>query len=75
MKIEILMSPSCGCKPEAVMELVRGVTAVEAPDADIETVEVGSIERVLQLRFVGSPSIRVNGVDVDPYTPRAVSFG
>lgn len=64
LKIEFLYSPTTGRQPEAeeAMRLAIEATGVQA---DIEYVEVNGAEEARSLRFLGSPSIRVNGVDVE----------
>ncbi len=64
MKIEFLYSKSTGRSAEAE-EAVR--LALEATDPNIEVVytEVDGMEDAKDKRFLGSPSIRVNGIDVE----------
>ncbi len=41
----------------------------EGIDTDVEVVEVESEEQARQLRFIGSPTILLNGRDIDPPPP------
>jgi len=64
MKIEILVSSGCGHgakTQEAVADVVREV----APGTAVETVLVGAPEDAARLGFLGSPSVRVNGRDIE----------
>lgn len=74
MKIEILMSPGCGhgTKTQA---LVADVVRENAPGTEVETVLVGGLEDAERLAFLGSPSVRVNGLDIDPQPPGNVGLG
>jgi hypothetical protein len=64
-KIEFLFWEECPSHPEARrrLEEVMAEIGVEAP---VEEIEVCTDEDALRLRFPGSPTIRVDGVDVDP---------
>ena len=74
MKIEILMSPGCGngAKTQA---LVAEVLREHAPEAKAETILVTTLEDAERLGFLGSPSVRVDGKDVDPQAPANVGLG
>lgn len=74
MKIEILMSPGCGHGARA-LDLVRDVVGLIAPGVLVEPVVVATPERAAQCAFPGSPTVRVDGVDVDPEAPTSVGFG
>jgi hypothetical protein len=64
MKIDFLYSKATGRSAEAE-EAVR--LAIEATDPTIEVVytEVDGMEDARDKKFLGSPSIRVDGVDVE----------
>ena len=65
MNIEILFFKDCPNHAPAV-ELVRDVVGDLGLHANIAEIEVGGPDEASQHQFLGSPSIRVNGVDVDP---------
>jgi hypothetical protein len=62
--VELLYFSGCP-NVEAVRELVQRVAADEGITPDLRLVEV-TPEEVERLRFIGSPSVRVNGHDVEP---------
>ena len=62
MKVELLYWEGCPSYPEA-RELLDDV--LEA-SAEVEMREVSTQEEAERLRFPGSPTIRVDGVDIDP---------
>ena len=64
-KIEILFFAGCPNFRPAV-ELVERVVADLSIDAHIQTVEVDSADEAVRRRFLGSPSIHVNGQDIEP---------
>jgi hypothetical protein len=62
VKIELLYWEGCPSYPEA-RELLEDV--LEA-STEVEMREVSTQEEAEVLRFPGSPTIRVDGVDIDP---------
>jgi hypothetical protein len=44
-------------------------------DARVELKHVGSVEAAVRERFLGSPTLRVNGRDVDPTAGERTDFG
>ena len=63
MKIEVLYVPGCPSRSAAV-KLVEKVISTEGVEADIREVVVEDEEMARDLRFTGSPTIRINGEDV-----------
>lgn len=63
MKVEVLYVAGCPSHPAAV-KLVKDVLAAEDVAADIHEVLVQDEQMATQLRFPGSPTIRVDGRDV-----------
>lgn len=75
MKIEVLYSPDC---PYYVMalQLVHEVLAETGITAQVELVRVETEDDARRLKFIGSPTVRVNDVDVETYvTFAARDFG
>jgi hypothetical protein len=64
-KIEFFFWEDCPSHPQA-MERLKEVMAEVGVDAPIERIEVLTNEDAERLQFPGSPTIRVDGVDVDP---------
>jgi hypothetical protein len=64
-RVEILYFEGCpNHEPvRATVERIAGQLRVEP---EIELVEVANPETALELRFLGSPTVRVNGRDVEP---------
>ena len=65
MDIEFLYWEGCPSYPEA-RELLGEVLAERRSDARVEVREVKSQAEAEELRFPGSPTIRIDGRDVDP---------
>jgi len=73
MQIRILYLAGCPHLGPTI-ELVRRVTRTLAVDDRIEIVEVRSPIEAVALRFLGSPTVQVDGVDVVPEARSATSF-
>jgi hypothetical protein len=65
MKIEVLYVPGCPNYRPA-LERIQKVLESESLRADIERIPVSSEVAAKALEFPGSPTIRVNGTDVEP---------
>ncbi len=74
MMIQVLMSPGCGHGQRA-LELVEDVVRAHAPAAEIQAVTVATSEDAARLAFPGSPTIRVDGIDIEPQAPTNVGLG
>jgi hypothetical protein len=74
--VELLWFSDCSNHP-AARALLEEVIAELAPGTPVRDVDATDPATARRLRFAGSPTIRVDGVDVDPsyvdpgdYTPR-----
>jgi hypothetical protein len=65
MRIEVLHWEGCPSTPEA-LELLERVLAERGVEEPIELREVKTEGEAEELRFPGSPTIRIDGLDVDP---------
>ena len=63
--IEVLYFEGCP-NLEPTLELARGVAKELGVDAAVRKVEVHDHEEAERLHFLGSPSVRVQGVDIEP---------
>lgn len=75
-KVEILYFEGCPNHPLAV-ELARAAVAKLGLETqvDISEVEIDDIEKAQSTRFLGSPSIRVDGRDIEPGAETRSEFG
>lgn len=72
MKISLLYFDGCPSYEHALRNL-REVITEEGFDTSIELIHVASPEEAERLRFLGSPTIQIDGVDLEG--PEAVSKG
>jgi hypothetical protein len=73
VKVEILYVSECPSHPAAV-KLVKDVLAAECVATDIQEVLVRDERMAVELKFVGSPTIRINGRDVAGESQTAKNF-
>jgi hypothetical protein len=64
-RIEFLFFADCPSHEEA-LELLQSVLAAHEIEREIEVHEVSSDEEAARFDFPGSPTIRIDGRDVDP---------
>jgi hypothetical protein len=70
MKIEIFYFEGCpNYKPAS--ERLRAVIHQEGISADVNEIEVPNEAAAKEVGFLGSPTIRVNGVDIEPASRNA----
>lgn len=74
MKIEILYFSGCPHHAPAV-ERVREVLAQEGAAAEMVEIAVNDIAAAQRIGFLGSPTIRVDGQDVEPAARTERAFG
>ena len=74
MKIQVLYFEGCPNHLPTV-DLARHVVAELGLDAEVEEVEVTSGDDAARLRFLGSPTVLVNGVDIQPSARSRTDFG
>ena len=75
-RVELLWFADCP-NHEAARESVRAILDEVAPEAEFTDLDASDPTLAARLHFPGSPTVRVNGVDVEPgfadpgdYTPR-----
>jgi hypothetical protein len=57
---------------DLALERLREVMAEESITGEVEVIKVDTEDQACELRFVGSPTIRVDGQDIDP--PRDFTY-
>jgi hypothetical protein len=72
--IEILFFAGCP-NHEPTVELAREVLSELGLDPEIREIPVETAEQAERHRFVGSPSVRVNGKDIEPDARHRTDFG
>ena len=73
IKVQVLYSDGCLRTPLTI-ERVKEVSQRMAIQIDLTTVQINTFDEIMEWNFIGSPTVRVNGVDIDP-SARGDSFG
>ena len=68
MRVSFLFYEDCPSH-DLALERLREVLDEKGIDANVEVFKVESEEQAQELRFVGSPTILLNGQDIDPPPP------
>ena len=74
MKIEVLYIRGCP-NHELAVEQIRLAMCTEGVTAPVEEVEIQDSAMAQELSFFGSPSIRIDGLDVEPEARALMTFG
>lgn len=74
IKIECLFAPGCTSRDDTVA-LVEKVAGEQGLTADIREIVIVSPEEAAKSRFLGSPSLRINGRDIEPGANERSDFG
>lgn len=74
MTIEVLYVKGCPNHEPAVAQ-VRKALLIEGLEHAVDEIEITDSAMAQRLSFLGSPSVRVNGIDVEPGAREAKAFG
>jgi hypothetical protein len=74
LNVEVLYIKGCP-NHEPIARLVRNTLRQEGVPAEVLEIEVRTAEHAQAIGFLGSPSIRINGTDVEPETHTSRNFG
>ena len=72
--VKILYTEGCGNFLPTV-ELIKNIANEMDCFIDLETVKIESMDQAEDLKFLGSPTIQINGLDIDPSARDAHTFG
>lgn len=74
MQIEVLYFEDCPNHLPTV-ERIHAVLREEGCSADVREVLVPDVQTAQRVNFLGSPSVRVNGIDIEPAAAHRKDFG
>jgi hypothetical protein len=74
MKVEVLYFDGCP-NYGALLPRLRELLASAGAHPDIELVRVEDLDAAERERFLGSPTVRINGEDVEPGADERIDFG
>jgi hypothetical protein len=74
MKIEVLYIDGCPHFP-ATVEAVKGTLREFGLISPITEISVADRETAVSIGFLGSPTVRINGLDIEPSARQRTTFG
>ena len=74
MKVELLYFDGCPSY-ESLLPRLRELLASEGIGRDVELVRVETPDAAEEQRFLGSPTVRIDGEDVDPGAAERDAYG
>ena len=61
--------------PPPTVRLVKNVAEELNISVNIEMVAVGTQKQAEELRFLGSPTVQIGGIDIEPSARESLAFG
>ena len=74
MQVKVLYMEGCEATPPTV-ELIQDVAAGLGVSVSLERVLVETADQAAALRFLGSPTVQVDGQDIEPEARDSLDFG
>ena len=76
MKVEVrvLFSEGCDNTPPTI-DLIEQISSELGIEIDLKMVPVESQDQAQQWKFLGSPTVQFNGLDIEPSARAATAFG
>lgn len=74
MRVRVISLKQCDATPVTIT-LVLEMAAEMAVDIDFEHVEISTLEEARMYRHIGSPTVQVEGVDIEPEARVIQRFG
>jgi hypothetical protein len=72
--IEALFAPSCGSRDDTLL-MIDKLTRDQSVTIDFKETTIISIPEAKTAKFLGSPSIRINGKDIEPESIGKTDYG
>lgn len=74
LDVQILYTEGCANTPQTIKR-VRDVAREMGIPIDVRQIRVATQDQADKLSFLGSPTVQVNGLDIDPAAHAADNFG
>ncbi len=74
LQVRVVHLKGCGATPEAI-ERIRKVATAMGLDLELEEVVISTPEEAARYRHIGSPTVQVNGLDIDPSVRNVEQYG
>lgn len=74
IQIEALFTPGCASR-KTTLEMIAKLTRQKSIQFDIREITIQSISEAQESQFPGSPTVRINGKDIEPASRERTSYG
>ena len=74
VEVRILFTEGCANTPQTIQR-IRDVAQDMDVEVQVKQILVTSRDQAQELRFLGSPTVQIDGQDIDPVAREANSFG
>lgn len=74
MMVELLVVPGCPAR-QKTEELLQEILDELASEVRLHVIVVETAEKARALKFPGSPTVRVNGHDIEPEVDKSLNYG
>ncbi len=74
VQVRVLFSEGCDNTPPTI-DLIEKISSELGLDIDLKMVPIENQEQAQQWNFLGSPTVQVNGLDIEPSARSATAFG
>jgi hypothetical protein len=74
VEVKVLFSEGCDNTPPT-LDLIEKISSELGIEIDLKMVPVESQDQAQQWNFLGSPTVQVNGLDIEPSARSATAFG
>lgn len=74
IQVEVLSIKGCPATPPTI-SLVRSTAKELGIDAEVINIVINTLEEANERRFIGSPTVQINGREIDPSMRSVNQFG
>ncbi|MCK8603678.1 DUF2703 domain-containing protein [Desulfoferrobacter suflitae] len=74
MLVELLVAPGCPARQDTE-ELLQKILDELAPEVRPRVIVVDTAVKAIALKFPGSPTVRINGRDIEPEADKSLNYG
>jgi hypothetical protein len=73
-EVQVLFSEGCDNTPPTI-DLIKQISSELGIEIDLKLIRIENQDQANQWKFLGSPTVQVNGLDIEPSARSAVVFG
>ena len=72
--VKVLFSEGCDNTPPTI-DLIKQISSELGIEVDLKLIRIESQDQASQWKFLASPTVQVNGLDIEPSARSAAAFG